>query len=120
MATRKQAAAEEKKAYARTELAEAVDETLGDADLWNDIVSENAVPPLLIKGLEIRQPTKEQVDEWVKNANLPDADRILMGDEVYDKLQELFKPLPLSAYRNFQRHFMDHMFGTSDVDVLGK
>lgn len=119
MATKK-APAEEKVSYTRTELADAIDETLEDDDQWNDIVTANAVPTFVIKGLRIPQPTKDQVDEWVKKANQPDADKILMGDEVYEKLVALFKPLPLSAYRNFQRQFMDHMFGTADAELLGK
>lgn len=118
MATKKDA--EKKVVYERKELGDAIDESLGAGDLWNDIVSDSPVPPLVIKGIELRQPTKEQVDEWVKKANQPDADKILMGEEVYAKLQSEFKHLPLSAYRNFQRIFMDHMFGTADVESLGK
>jgi hypothetical protein len=113
-------AVEEKKGFERIELADAIDESLGDDDLWNDIVSENPVPALVIKGIRIPQPTKEQVDAWGKRAGEPESDRILMGDNVYEALQEAFSRLPLSAYRNFQRHFMGHFFGIEDAGELGK
>lgn len=111
---------EEKKVWERVELGDAIDPSLDEGDQWNDIVSEHAIPPLKIKGIVIPQPTKDQVDEWVKNAHLPDADKILMGEDTYDQLQAAFAKLPLSAYRNFQKLFMSHMFGTDDVETLGK
>lgn len=111
---------EDKKVYERIELGDAIDPSLPEEDQWNDIVSENAVPPLVIRGVTIRQPTKDQVDEWVKNAHLPDADKILMGEDTYAELQAAFGKLPLSAYRNFQKLFMAHMFGTDDAELLGK
>lgn len=118
MATGKAVPAEDK--FARTEIDAAVDDTLADDDLWNDLVTSNPVPPLKIKGLIIPQPTKAQVDAWSANPNDPDADKILMGDELYAKVQDLFAKLPLSAYRNFQREYMSRMFGVADVGELGK
>jgi len=120
MAARKAVVAEEKKAVTRIELEDAIDDTLGDDDLWNDIVTENPVPTLVIKGIRIPQPTKDQVDVWSKRANEAESDRLLMGDEAYEKLQAAFAPLPISAYRAFQRRFMNHMFGLSDAEELGK
>jgi len=120
VATKSTAAEQAKKEFERVELDAAVDESLGDDDLWNDLVTENAVPAIVIKGIRIPQPTKEQVDEWSKRANEPDSDTILMGADVYAKLQEAFRPLPISAYRNFQKRFMAHMFGLDDGGELGK
>lgn len=104
----------------RVEIDAAVDDTLAEDDQWNDFITSNPVPSMKVKGIVIPQPTKDQVDEWVKRAGEPDADKILMGEDVYAALQEAFRPLPFSAWRNFQRAFMNQMFGSDDVATLGK
>lgn len=122
MAAKKAAAeAEARKAFERVELADAIDESLGDDDLWNDIVEENPVPDIVVKGVRIKQPTKEQIDEWSKAvaSNAPDPEKLLMPEEDYDKLRHAFDKLPLSAWRNFQTRFTNHIFGL-DPESVGK
>jgi hypothetical protein len=106
----------------RIELSAAVDPSLGDDDLWNDLVTENPVPDLVIKGIRIPQPTKKQIEEWGKlvSENAPDAEKALMSPEAYESLSHAFDNLPLSAWRNFQQKFTNHIFGLDDAESLGK
>lgn len=117
----KKAEAKEQKGFDRLELSDAIDESLAEDDLWNDIVSENPVPDIVVKGVRIKQPTKEQIDAWsiaVAN-NAPDPEKLLMPDEDYEKLRHAFDKLPLSAWRNFQTRFTNHIFGL-DPESVGK
>lgn len=122
MATKKSAVAEDQSKFQRVELNDAVIEDLGEDDLWNDLITEHPVPDLVVKGIRIPQPTKEQVDEWSKlvNANASDPERVLMPDEAYEALKHAFDKLPLSAWRNFQKRFTSHIFGLDDAETLGK
>lgn len=122
MATKKSAVAEDQGKFQRVELNDAVIEDLGEDDLWNDLITEHPVPDLVVKGIRIPQPTKEQVDEWSKlvNANASDPERVLMPDEAYEALKHAFDKLPLSAWRNFQKRFTSHIFGLDDAETLGK
>lgn len=110
------------KVYERIELNDALDESLGDDDLWNDLVTDNPIPDLVIKGVRIPQPTKEQVEEWGKlvAVNAPDAEKALMSADAYATLSHAFDKLPLSAWRNFQKKFTNHIFGLTDEESLGK
>lgn len=129
-ATRKTAAekaAEAKKVrtaadFKRVNLNDAVVEDLGEDDLWNELVAENAVPDFVIKGIRIPQPTKEQVDAWTAAVATGDSDpeQLLMSEDAYTELKHLFDNLPLSAWRNFQRRFTNHIFGLDDAETLGK
>jgi hypothetical protein len=122
VATKKSAVAEDQSKFQRIELNDAVIEDLGEDDLWNDLITEHPVPDLVVKGIRIPQPTKEQVDEWSKlvNANASDPERVLMPDEAYEALKHAFDKLPLSAWRNFQKRFTSHIFGLDDAETLGK
>jgi hypothetical protein len=113
--------AEERKAFERVELRDAIDESLGEDDLWNDIVEENPVPDIVVKGVRIKQPTKEQIDAWSVAVahNDPDPEKLLMPDEDYEALRHAFDKLPLSAWRNFQTRFTNHIFGL-DSESVGK
>lgn len=113
MATRKK----DDPGFERVELDAAVDESLGDDDLWNDLVTDHAVPPLKVKGIVLPQPTKEQVDVWRETSDVEAGERVLLGDK-YDAIHELFNPLPQSAWANFNRKYLAHMFGMGDVDSL--
>ena len=117
----KKAVTQEQKAFDRVELSDAIDESLGEDDLWNDIVSENPVPDIVVKGVRIKQPTKEQIDEWSKAvaANAPDPEKLLMPAEDYEALRHAFDKLPLSAWRNFQNRFTNHIFGL-EAESVGK
>lgn len=107
--------------FDRVELRDAIDESLGEDDLWNDIIEENPVPDIVVKGVRIKQPTKEQIDEWSRlvAANAPDPEKVLMPEEDYDQLKHAFDKLPLSAWRNFQTRFTNHIFGL-DPESVGK
>jgi hypothetical protein len=122
MAARKAVAKDADKVFERTELSAAVDDSLADDDLWNDLVTENPVPDLVIKGIRIPQPTKEQIEEWGKlvAVNAPDAEAALMSPEAYAAISHAFDHLPLSAWRNFQKRFTNHIFGLDDAESLGK
>lgn len=108
--------------FTRTDLASAVDESLGDDDVWNDIIEDHPVPDFVVKGFRIPQPTKEQVDEWTRLAALddPNPERVLMSKDAYENLKGAFNTLPLSAWRSFQRRFTSHVFGLSDPGAVGK
>lgn len=120
MATK--AKAKEEKIFERIELGDAIDESLPEDDLWNDLVEENPVPDIVIKGIRIKQPTKAQVDEWSRLVaeQDPEAEKALMPADDYDKLKHFFDDLPLSAWRNFQQKFTNHIFGLEDLESLGK
>jgi hypothetical protein len=113
MAARKSAVKDEaEKTYDRISVDEAVVDDLAEDDRWTDIITKVQVPPYKIKGIVIPQPTKEQVDDWA-STTLTDpvkAEKILMGADAYEKVQELFRSLPQSAYATFQDDFMNHMF----------
>lgn len=105
----------------RVELNQAVIGDLDEADLWNDIVTDNPVPDIIVKGIRIKQPTKAQVDDWSARVarNEPDPERALMPEEDFEELKHAFDNLPLSAWRNFQTKFTNHVFGL-DAETLGK
>lgn len=115
------AKAQEQAKFDRIELDDAVDENLPAEDLWNDIVTENPVPDIVVKGVRIKQPTKEQVDDWSARVarNDPDPEKALMPEADYEALKHAFDKLPLSAWRNFQNRFTNHIFGL-DPETLGK
>jgi hypothetical protein len=121
VATKKAAEVKEQTKIQRVEIADAVDDSLGEDDLWNDIITENPVPDLVVKGVRIKQPTKEQIDEWSKAVarNDTDPEKLLMPEEDYELLKHAFDKLPLSAWRNFQNRFTNHIFGL-DQETLGK
>lgn len=120
MATKKNADVKEQ-TVTRVELDDAVVEDLDAADIWNDLVTENPVPDLVVKGIRIKQPTKAQVDEWSRRvaANDADPEKALMPEADYEALKHSFDNLPLSAWRNFQTRFTNHIFGL-DAESLGK
>ena len=106
------------KTYERVELNDAIDESLGENDIWNDLISSNSVPAVTVKGIELRQPTKAQVEAWRASTDPVAGEIVLFGQETYDKLQKLFDPLPQSAWTNFNEWYLDHMFGIK-VGELG-
>lgn len=120
MATKK-ATAQAQTTFERVDIADAIDDSLDESDLWNDIVTENPVPDIVVKGIRIKQPTKEQVDEWSARVarNDPDPEKALMPEADYEALKHAFDKLPLSAWRAFQNRFTNHIFGL-EPDSLGK
>lgn len=92
---------------------------LDEDDVWSQLVSENAVPPLKIKGVVLPQPTKQQVDKWRVAANAEEGERALFGDQ-YDAIHAIFKEEPEYIWENFNILYLKHMFGAGDESQLGK
>jgi hypothetical protein len=90
-----------------------------DDDIWSELVSENAVPPLKVKGVVLPQPTKEQVDKWRLSTTAEEGERALFGDQ-YDAIHAIFKDQPEYVWENFNLKYLKHMFGTGDDSQLGK
>lgn len=88
-------------------------------DIWSDLVTENAVPPMKVKGIVLEQPTKEQVDKWRQATTPEEGERALFGDQ-YEAIHALFKPMPEYVWENFNIKYLKHMFGAGDETVLGK
>lgn len=97
----------------------AVDEGLDADDVWAELVSENLVPPLKVKGIVLRQPTKEQVDKWRLSTTAEDGERALFGDQ-YEAIHDLFRSQPEYIWENFNLKYLKHMFGTGEEAQLGK
>ena len=94
-------------------------EGLDEDDLWSELVSENAVPPMKVKGIVIPQPTKKQVDAWRVAQTAEDGERALFGD-LYDEIHALFVDQPEYVWENFNVKYLKHMFGSVDDEQLGK
>lgn len=96
----------------------AVEELAAD-DIWGELVSENVVPPLVVKGIVLPQPTKAQVDVWRVATNVTEGEKALFGDQ-YDAIHELFRDQPEYVWENFNIKYLKHMFGAADDSTLGK
>jgi hypothetical protein len=94
-------------------------EGLEEDDIWSDLVSENVVPPLKVKGVVLPQPTKEQVDKWRQATNAEEGERALFGDK-YDAIHAIFKDEPEYIWENFNVKYLKHMFGAGEETQLGK
>lgn len=92
---------------------------LDEDDVWSKLISENAIPPLKVKGIVLRQPTKEQVDRWRQATNPEEGERALFGDQ-YDAIHAVFKNEPEYIWENFNVLYLKHMFGVSEEVALGK
>lgn len=97
----------------------ATPESLDEDDIWADLVSENVVPPLKVKGIVLPQPTKEQVDRWRLATTAEEGERALFGDQ-YEAIHALFKSQPEYIWENFNVKYLKHMFGAGDSNELGK
>lgn len=94
-------------------------EGLDEDDVWSQLVAENVVPPLKIKGVILPQPTKAQVDKWRVAANAEEGERALFGDQ-YEAIHGIFKDEPEYIWENFNILYLKHMFGAGDENQLGK
>lgn len=88
-------------------------------DIWSELVSENAVPPMKVKGIVLHQPTKKQVDAWRVSTTAEEGERALFGDQ-YDAIHALFVDQPEYIWENFNLAYLKHMFGTGDDAQMGK
>lgn len=87
-------------------------------DIWNELVTENAVPPMKIKGIVLEQPTVERMEEWRAAASVEAGERALFGDE-YDRIKALFKGQHEYVWENFNKKYLKHMFGIDAEDLKG-
>jgi len=94
-------------------------EGLDDDDLWSQLISDNAVPPMKVKGVVLHQPTKAQVDAWRQATTVEDGERALFG-EAYEAIHAIFKDEPEYVWENFNIVYLKHMFGAGDENQLGK
>lgn len=96
------------------------DVALDEDDLWSKLITDNAVPPMKVKGIVLTQPTKRQVDQWRLATNAEEGERALFGDQ-YDAIHELFRDQPEYIWENFNVAYLKHMFGAGDDETqLGK
>jgi len=96
-----------------------VDDGLDEDDVWAELISENAVPPLKVNGIVLTQPTKAQVDAWRVAQNAEEGEKALFGDQ-YEAIHELFRDRPEYIWENFNVKYLKHMFGAADDADLGK
>lgn len=88
-------------------------------DIWGDLITDNAVPPMKVKGIVLTQPTKAQVDLWRLATTAEEGERALFAGN-YDAIHGLFKDQPEYIWENFNLKYLKHMFGTGDDAELGK
>lgn len=99
----------------RTKQAEPEAELDAD-DYWTELVTENAVPPMKVKGIVLEQPTSEVVDKWQAGGMVDD--KLIFGDQ-FEAIEALFKDQPVYVKRNFNAAYMKHMFGIEGDSLKG-
>ncbi|MBB5167204.1 hypothetical protein [Mycobacterium sp. AZCC_0083] len=87
-------------------------------EIWAKLQTENHVPPLVVKGITLLEPTKTQIDAWRAATTVEAGERALFGDQ-YDAVHELFDALPQHVWENFNVLYLKHMFGTTGEEQLG-
>jgi hypothetical protein len=98
----------------------AVPSELDPDDVWAELSTANAVPPLKVAGIVLQPPTREQIRDWEKAGIARDAEageRALFGDQ-YDAIQALFAGKPNYMWENFNRKYLSHFFGVEDDSAL--
>lgn len=100
---------------ARTK-AEQPEAELDADDYWTELISENVVPPMKVKGIVLEQPTSEVVEKW--QAGGMSDDKLIFGDQ-YDEVEALFKDKPVYVKKNFFAAYMKHMFGIEGDSLKG-
>lgn len=94
---------------------------LDSDDYWNEITTENVVPPMKVKGIVLEQPTVERMDDWRKagvTGDIEAGERALFGDS-YEQIKELFKGQHEYVWDNFNKAYLRHMFGVDGDDLKG-
>lgn len=104
---------------AKTTKPAKTDDGLDADDIWSELVSTNAVPPMKIKGIILPQPTKAQVDAWRVATTAEEGEKALFGEQ-YEAIHSLFRDQPEYVWENFNVKYLAHMFGTGDEAQLGK
>lgn len=98
-----------------TAVAEAADEPVDE--VWVKLQTENAIPPLKFKGLELPEPTKRQIEAWRAAKSVEEGERALFGDK-YDAVHETFNDEPSHVWENFNILYLKHFFGTTGDEEL--
>ncbi len=86
-------------------------------DIWEELISENVVPPMKVKGVVLEQPTQKRVELWRVAKNAEEGERALFGDK-YDAIKALFSDEPEYIWENFNIKYLKHMFGVGDDAAL--
>lgn len=90
-------------------------------DYWEEITTENVVPPMKIKGIVLEQPTVERMEEWRAagaRGDVEAGERALFGDQ-YQAIKDLFRKEPEYRWDNFNKAYLRHMFGVDGDDLKG-
>lgn len=91
---------------------------LDSDDYWTELTTENVVPPMKIKGIVLEQPTVERMEKWRSAANIEEGERALFGEH-YEAIKELFREQPNFVWENFNKKYLEHMFGVDGDDLKG-
>lgn len=86
-------------------------------EVWAKLQTENHIPPLVVKGITLVEPTKTQIDAWRNAKTVEEGERALFGDQ-YDAVHELFDNEKQHVWANFNALYLNHMFGTTGDDDL--
>lgn len=93
---------------------------LSPEDVWNDLISENVVPPLVVKGIVLEQPTIDQLAEYDAANDRGDnaaAEKALFAEH-RDDLKALFAGEKKYVWDNFVKMYLEHMLGLGDPNSL--
>ncbi len=92
----------------------AVEPTVLDADdIWEELTSENVVPPMKVKGVVLEQPTQKRVEQWRQAKTAEEGERALFGDK-FDAIKAVFADEKEYVWENFNVRYLKHMFGVGD------
>lgn len=86
-------------------------------DIWDELVSENVVPPMKVRGIVLEQPSVTQVEAWRAAKSAEEGERALFGDQ-YDAIKKLFADQKEYVWENFNIAYLKHMFGIGDDEGL--
>ena len=82
-------------------------------DIWEELVSENVVPPMKVRGIVLEQPTQKRVEQWRLAQTAEEGEKALFGDK-YNAIKELFGDQPEYVWENFNIRYLKHFFGVGD------
>lgn len=92
----------------------AVEPAVLDADdIWEELTSENVVPPMKVKGVVLEQPTQKRVEQWRQANTAEEGERALFGDK-FDAIKAVFADEKEYVWENFNIRYLKHMFGVGD------
>lgn len=98
--------------------AEVVEPELDSDDIWNELVTENAVPPMKVRGIVLEQPTVERMEQWRSASSVEEGEKALFGDK-YEQVKSLFRGQKEYVWENFNKKYLLHMFGVDAEDLKG-